>query len=55
MCFTAPFIAGAVSDPEYQNFLDSGWDLIKESESNYFNDTIIMLTMLLVSGIWQAP
>ncbi len=55
MCFTAPFIAGAVSDPEYQEFLDSGWDLIKGNESNYFNDTITMLTMLLISGIWESP
>ncbi|RKX93796.1 MAG: hypothetical protein DRP59_01885, partial [Spirochaetes bacterium] len=55
MCFTASFIAGAVSDPEYQEFLDSGWDLIKGNESNYFNDTITMLTMLLISGIWESP
>ncbi len=54
-CFTAPFIAAAVIDPEYQNFLDSGWEIIKNSKSNYFNDTLTMLTMLLISGEWQAP
>jgi len=54
-CFTAPFIAAAVSDPKYGDFLDRGWKIIRDSRSSYFNDTITMLTMLLVSGIWQAP
>ncbi len=56
-CFTAPFIAGAAVDPAYQDFLDSGWDLVRNdrSNSNYFNDTVTMLVLLLVSEIWQAP
>ena len=54
-CFTAPFVAGAAADPSFQSFLDNGWDKIRAGKSNYFNDTITMLVLLLVSGIWQAP
>lgn len=56
-CFTAPFVAGAVVDTVYQDFLDSGWDAIKtgQSNANYFNDTLTLLVMLLISGIWLAP
>ena len=53
--FTAPLVAAATTDPQYQSFLDKGWDEIVTHEDDYYSDTITLLSMLHLSGNWWKP
>jgi endo-1,4-beta-D-glucanase Y len=54
--FTAPFIAGCIVDHSHQDFLNSGWEVIKNwRNGDYYGDTINILCMLLISGNWWSP
>jgi len=54
--FSAPFITAATINSKYQDFLNSGWDLIKANKGGaYFGNTINLLNMLLISGNWWRP
>jgi len=53
--FSAPLIAATAVDSEHQAFLDDGWDLMTEERQGYYEDSINLLTMLLISGNWWAP
>jgi len=54
--FTAPFIAACIVDPSHQDFLNSGWGVIKNwRNGDYYGDTINLLCMLLISGNWWSP
>lgn len=53
--FAAPFIAAAITDPDYQYYLNSGWDVLNSSYTSYYGDSINLLCMLLISGNWWAP
>jgi len=54
--FTAPFIAACIVDQSHQDFLNSGWEVIKNwRNGDYYGDTINLLCMLLISGNWWSP
>jgi endoglucanase len=53
--FTAPLVAAATTDSAYQEFLNRGWDVIKDRQEGYYSDTLTLLSMLLISGNWWAP
>ncbi len=56
LVFTAPFAAGAITDPENQSFLNSMWASIKnESGSDEYALALNILSMMLISGNWWAP
>jgi endo-1,4-beta-D-glucanase Y len=55
VAFTAPFIAGCIVDSSHQKYLNAGWDLIKNWRESYFEDTVNLLCMLLISGNWWSP
>ncbi len=53
--FASPFIAACVVDSAHQQYLNDGWDLIKNDKSGYYGDSINLLCMLHISGKWKAP
>jgi len=58
LAFVAPFAAAATVDPANQLWLDALWDQIvgePVGAEGYFEDTLKMLSMLVVSGNWWAP
>ncbi|MBU6950982.1 glycosyl hydrolase family 8 [Hahella sp. HN01] len=54
MAFTAPMVAAA-SVTGHQSFLNQGWDLISGNRSDYYSDSINLLSMLFISGNWWSP
>ncbi len=56
MAFTGPFAVGAMVDPDGQEWLDALWKHSVERESErYYEDTLRMLSMIVLSGNWWAP
>jgi len=55
MAFTSPFIAACIVDSAHQNYLNSGWNIMKSSSDGYYGDSINLLCMILISGNWWAP
>lgn len=56
MAFTAPFAVGAMVDPQGQEWLDALWSyVVQRAPERYYEDTLKMLSMLVVSGNWWAP
>jgi endo-1,4-beta-D-glucanase Y len=55
VAFTSPFIAACIVDSTHQSYLNAGWDVIKNWRESYFEDTVNLLCMLLISGNWWAP
>jgi endo-1,4-beta-D-glucanase Y len=55
VAFTSPFIAASIVNSSHQSYLNSGWDKIKNRREGYYEDTINLLCMLLISGNWWAP
>lgn len=53
--FVSPFIAASVINPKNQNFLNSGWNIIKNKKDGYYSDSFNMLCMLFISGNWWRP
>lgn len=53
--YTAPMVAAATIDPQYQSFLDEGWDFTLAQKDDYYSDTITLLSLLYVSGNWWKP
>ena len=53
--FTAPFIAACITDAAHQDYLNDGWALIKDIRESYYEDTINLLCMLLITGNWWSP
>jgi endo-1,4-beta-D-glucanase Y len=55
-CFTFPFAVSAMISPDNQEWLNELWKLIVSSKSeNYYNDSIKMFVMLVVSGNCWSP
>lgn len=55
MCFTAPFLVAAVCDTSgtagAQKWVDSLWnEIVSAGTTNYYNDTIKLLTMITAGG-----
>lgn len=55
--FTAPMVAAATVDAQYQDFLNDGWNEIKSppNEPDYYGDTLTLLSMIYISGNWWKP
>ncbi|MBN2738295.1 MAG: hypothetical protein JXR70_15025 [Spirochaetales bacterium] len=53
--FASPMVAAAIVDPAHQNFLTSGWNVIKNARSDYYPDNLTLLSMLLISGNYWLP
>jgi hypothetical protein len=53
--FTGPFIAASIVNPENQEFLNKGWQMIKNDRSSYYGDSLNLLSMLFISGNWWIP
>jgi endo-1,4-beta-D-glucanase Y len=53
--FIAPIVAAATCDAAHQAYLNTGWDVIKTMEEDYFSDTYNLMAMLYISGNWWVP
>jgi len=53
--FAAPFITASIVSSSNQLFLNRGWDAIRNSKESYYEDTIALLNMLVISGNWWNP
>lgn len=59
--FTAPFMVACMVDKsstkdlDYQKFLNSCWIQVYKRHDDYFEDSIDLLCLLLVSGNWWSP
>jgi endo-1,4-beta-D-glucanase Y len=56
MAFTAPLTVGAMTDPKGQPWLDALWQhMLAHPTERYYEDTLKMLSMIVVSGNWWTP
>jgi endo-1,4-beta-D-glucanase Y len=53
--FISPIVAAATCDAAHQQFLNQGWNVIKNMHEGYFEDTYNMLSLLYISGNWWKP
>jgi endoglucanase len=54
--FVSPFGVGAMTDSSHQSWLDALWDTtVDEDNSNYYDDSLKLLSMIAMSGNWWAP
>jgi endo-1,4-beta-D-glucanase Y len=56
MAFIAPFAVSAMADAGNQEWLNRLWTmLVTAQKEEYYEDTIRLLTMIVVSGNWWVP
>jgi endoglucanase len=58
LCFICPFAVAAMSSPENQEWLNKLWDYIqhfKMKDFDYYDNTIKMLDMIILSGNYWTP
>jgi len=58
MAFVAPLGVGAMVDATNQSWLDALWELIVAtplSDGGYYENTLKLLAMIVMSGNWWAP
>jgi endoglucanase len=56
MAFTGPFAVGAMLDIEDQAWLDALWEhTVSREMENYYEDTLRLLSMIVLSGNWWGP
>ncbi len=58
LAFTTPFAVSAMIHSSNQKWLNDLWDYTSSqptSESNYFNNTVRLLCLIMVSGNWWTP
>lgn len=53
--FIAPITTAAMLDKEYQPLLNDGVRMLSLWKNNYYNDSIALLSLLLISGNWWSP
>ncbi|NTS78534.1 hypothetical protein HR060_16955 [Catenovulum sp. SM1970] len=53
--FIAPLAVAAAANEANQDFLDAAWLYMTANRQGYFEDTINLLSMLMVTGNWWAP
>ncbi|MCG8569541.1 MAG: glycosyl hydrolase family 8 [Spirochaetes bacterium] len=53
--FAAPFLAGCTVNPANQDYLNNGWELIRNNKESYYEDNVTLLCMLFISGNWWNP
>ena len=55
VAFIAPFVTSCIVDKSHQDYLNAGWNYIKYRKSTYYDDSINLLCMLVISGNWWNP
>ena len=56
LAYISPFITACIVDSAHQQYLNDGWNFIKNrSDYAYFGNTLNLLCMLVISGNWWAP
>lgn len=71
MAYVAPMVSAATIDATHQVFLDRGWDVLEryvydegrgkrveldaQHDDAYFDDTLLLLNLLYISGNWWRP
>lgn len=55
IAFIAPFGVAAKTDPRMQEYLDAIYDYIKKRHENYYEDSISLLSQLVITNNWWAP
>jgi hypothetical protein len=56
LAFVAPFGVGAMVDAKNQAWLDAIWkQVVANPKTEYYGDTIKMLTLLIMSNNWFQP
>ena len=53
--FAAPFGVAMMTRPAYQNFLDNIYNRVKARHEDYFEDSVNLLCMLVMSGNFWSP
>lgn len=53
--FAAPFIAGMTVNSANQQYVNDGWDAIRNNKETYYEDNVTLLCMILISGNWWNP
>lgn len=53
--FVAPFIAIGIADDKNQEWINNGWNWMKNKQESYFSDSYNLLTMLFITGNWWRP
>ena len=53
--FTSPLLVACMTDTANQEYINKGWEVIKDYHLRYFSDSINLLCMLVLSGNWWAP
>jgi hypothetical protein len=55
-CFTIPFGVSAMTDAANQSWLNAIWSRAANTNTeNYYNDSIRLLSMIVMSGNWWSP
>lgn len=58
MAFVGPLAAGAIVDPENQQWLNDLWDVMVQTpvgHEGYYEDSLKLLSMVVASGNWWSP
>ena len=53
--FAAPLAVSAMIDPQAQGWLNDLYDSVRDSDDNYYEDTLSVLCMLVLTGNWWDP
>ena len=53
--FVAPFGVAAMTDPASQGFLNAIFDSVVDSDEDYYEDSIALLSSVVMSGNWWQP
>ena len=53
--FTSPLLVASIVDAQHQSFLNMGWQIIKNANYSYYDASINLLSMLVISGNWWVP
>jgi len=53
--FITPFGVAAKSDPKMQHYLDALYDFVKNRQQNYYEDSINLLSLLIITNNYWDP
>ncbi len=53
--FAAPLILSATLDPTAQSFLNAGWDAVATRVEGYYEDSVTLLCLIVMSGNFWDP
>jgi endo-1,4-beta-D-glucanase Y len=53
--FAAPFAVAAMTDPALQTWLDDLYDAVRDHPEDYYEDSLALLSLLVITGNYWAP